>query len=207
MNTDWFTSNGNYGISYYHADASKTAKHQSCAGLSRAERAYHEHGHCYPRFERQKIKALLDENILSGAKKANPEMLQRIPVVPRIHPDDRPASANSKASSQRSRASSIRSVPSARSAGSRISSRAGAPSGAWLRSQTTGLPPYYGPSRFQGTSNANYGEGVHESVPLPDKGREMWMLGRGGGQITTFENCLHKDATRCVPEIRAEPRL
>lgn len=216
--TEWMTSNGDYGLSHYHAGMNKNKAEQISAGLSRAERAYHEQGHCYPRFERQKIRALLDENILSGAKQPDPYMLQRIPNVPRVDPEERP---NSRSSSQRSYAGSQRSQRSVRSegAGSQrsaasrraasgiLSSRAGAPSAALIRTATYGRPSHFGKEHYQ-TFNALYGGGpppptVSEEI---GRGRETWMLGRGGGQITTFNNCLNKDGVTYVPLIRCEPQ-
>jgi len=217
-NAEWMTSNGNYGLAYFHAGIHKTNAEQITAGLSRAERAYHEFGHCYPRFERQKIRALLDENILSGTKQPDPGLLSRIPMVPRVDPEERPHSSSSKAPSvrsnrsQRSAAASNRSQRSQRSqasgrAGSAVvSSRAGAPSASFMRTETHGRPAFFGRDHY-GTFNSLYGAKVHEKMPLPDKGRESWMLGRGGGQVTTFDNCLHRESRTYVPEIRSEPML
>lgn len=211
--TEWMTSNGNYGLAYYHAGIQKTKAEQVSAGLSRAERAYHEFGHCYPRFERQKIRALLDENILSGAKQPDPDMLQRVPMVPRIDPEERPQTGSSKAASQRSNRSrrsnlsqgSMRSEASRR-AGSQISSRVGAPAATFIKTQTSGYPPYYDRAAYR-TSNANYGAPGSKTPDEVGRGRETWMLGRGGGQITTFNNCLHRESNFHCPEIRHEPQL
>lgn len=213
--TEWMTSNGNYGLGYYHAGIQKTKAEQVSAGLTRAERAYTENAHCYPRFERQKIRALLDENILSGAKQPDATMLQRVPMVPRVDPEERPQTGSSKAGSQRSNRSmrsnggfSQRSMRSdaSRRAGSQISSRAGAPSGAFIKTQTHGYPAYFGQAVYN-TTNALYGKPGQRIPDQVGRGRETWMLGRGGGQITTFNNCLHGQSADYCPDVRHQPRL
>jgi hypothetical protein len=57
------------------------------------------------------------------------------------------------------------------------------------QSQAAG-PPGWNPYR---THNNQYGQYLDAGeVPLPGGGREVWLLGRGGGQQTSFDNQLFR---------------
>ncbi|CAE7722452.1 unnamed protein product, partial [Symbiodinium sp. CCMP2456] len=101
------------------------------------------------------------------------------------HPDDpyartlRPPSVASDRS--RRSAASVRS--SASLAGSSIASSALSkpPSGYYRQIPT--------PNLMYQTSNGAFGAGGR-IPPEPQKGRELWMMGRGGGQQSSFDSCL-----------------
>eukprot|EP00746_Dinoflagellata_sp_MGD_P166448 gnl/MRDRNA2_/MRDRNA2_96328_c0_seq1.p1 gnl/MRDRNA2_/MRDRNA2_96328_c0~~gnl/MRDRNA2_/MRDRNA2_96328_c0_seq1.p1 ORF type:complete len:210 (-),score=24.59 gnl/MRDRNA2_/MRDRNA2_96328_c0_seq1:72-701(-) len=203
--TGWVTSSANYGLCHYHPGVLRTTAEEPSAGLSRAENAYHDNAHAFPRFERQKIRAMLDENLITGAKQPDPELLKRVPNA-RTGADLPPgtgSSVHSGAYSVRSGKSnrSKRSVGSTRSgaasaAGSMIS-QASVASSRWLR-QADGTD-FHLPWK---TTSANYGKDHEAHIPHGGRGREVWMLGRGGGQISSYDNSL-VDKGHHVPLIRS----
>ncbi|CAJ1365635.1 unnamed protein product [Effrenium voratum] len=188
---EWGTANQSYGIGY-HDHARRAAMDQKrVAGVSAFEAAYAAAANDFPRFERQMIKSIFDKEILAGTKKPHPELLKRYPNRELPHPDDpyartlRPPSVRStrsrRSDASRQSAGSRRSAASL--AGSSIASSAfSAPPSGYMRQIRT-------PNGMYQTSNATFGAGGHVG-PEPKPGREAWMLGRGGGQQSSFDNCL-----------------
>lgn len=221
----WETSNAKYGISTYDPRAVTKVEDSKAAGLNRAECAYHEAAFNFPRFVRQGVRGLLDEAIITGAKQPHPELLRRVPHKERlpskpptgasghalresrgIQPpatgagSERPPPTGLSGRSGRSRSSagsngSRRSL-AASAAGSAIA-RAGVSSGpgpGWLRQPTPNLHA----AGFN-TTSSQYGVNHDLEIGHAGRGREVWMMGRGGGQTSTFDNSL-VDKSRTVRE-------
>eukprot|EP00747_Dinoflagellata_sp_TGD_P163668 gnl/TRDRNA2_/TRDRNA2_182591_c0_seq1.p1 gnl/TRDRNA2_/TRDRNA2_182591_c0~~gnl/TRDRNA2_/TRDRNA2_182591_c0_seq1.p1 ORF type:complete len:214 (-),score=24.55 gnl/TRDRNA2_/TRDRNA2_182591_c0_seq1:46-687(-) len=198
---DWTTTSNLIGTGHVDRNAFTQANAQRSAGMPKAEIGYHAAARDFPRFERQQVRAMFDEDITRGVKAPHPEMLRRYPN--RELPENDTMSVRSGRS-----AGSGRSGRSAASQGSRRSaavSAAGrcsiASSGRSRSSSMSGSvapPPGYmrqpKPERGYGygTMNSLYGAGGFvASEPVP--GREAWMMGRGGGQISSFDSSLvHK---------------
>eukprot|EP00931_Biecheleriopsis_adriatica_P115383 TRINITY_DN91184_c0_g1_i1.p1 TRINITY_DN91184_c0_g1~~TRINITY_DN91184_c0_g1_i1.p1 ORF type:complete len:223 (+),score=22.46 TRINITY_DN91184_c0_g1_i1:52-669(+) len=188
---EWGTASQSYGIGIHDKTRRQQVRHQPVAGMTTQQVAYHSAANDYPRFERQMIRSTFDKDVLEGKKKPHPELLMRYPNREFPHHGDpytatlRPPSVRSTRS-RRSDASG-RSGRSAHSiAGSSIaSSRMSAPpSGYYRQCPTPNL-------MYQTSANKIGGGGV--VPPEPQPGREMWMIGRGGGQQSSFDSCLvHK---------------
>lgn len=184
MEATWETAYQAIGVGHREPMHAKVAQEQRSAGLGTAAAAYHGAANDYPRFERQIIRAVQDDGIASGAKQPHPELLHRYPN--REH-SVRPATGRSAASgrSGRSKASSHRSATSL--AGSSIAATS-------VTSSSRQPPPGYcrqaptPPSAYRTSSSQIGAGGQLPSEPLP--GREAWMLGRGGGQLSSYDSCL-----------------
>eukprot|EP00419_Tripos_fusus_P021870 CAMPEP_0172719808 /NCGR_PEP_ID=MMETSP1074-20121228/75721_1 /TAXON_ID=2916 /ORGANISM="Ceratium fusus, Strain PA161109" /LENGTH=207 /DNA_ID=CAMNT_0013545205 /DNA_START=115 /DNA_END=738 /DNA_ORIENTATION=+ len=193
---EWSTTSQSFGSG--HLD--QALRHQPTAGQRTSDVAYHAAASHYPRFDRQNIRTFFDDGILSGAKQPPPELLRNFPSreVPMRHsaPTDqgglqltlkldrtrRSVSAGSAASG--SAASRRTSAAGSAIAMSRASTGAGsdAPSRGYFK-QTSA------PSNIFNTTSSQYGAGTHVARE-PLQGREVWMLGRGGGQQSSHNNCL-----------------
>lgn len=226
---EWETTGMHYGVGHHDGDKARETKDQRCAGLTRAQCSYWQ-SHDFPRFERQKMRALADDNILTGAKRPHPEMLRR--VANRDGFPEKPPTGDSghdlrrtggkpaglpfgqpppTGGSGRSRHSSTGSCRSRNSQVSRRSemSMAGMSIASSRASRASSGPPpgYYRqgnleepPSAAYKTTSKQYGCGGNIGrEPVP--GREDWMLGRGGGQISSWENCLYDNAKN-IPLIK-----
>merc|ERR1719159_1753993 len=68
------TSNGQYGIGEHEPRSKADIQAEPHAGLTRAEAAYHYYGHCFPRFERQRIRYNLDKEVCEGTKVPDPAL-------------------------------------------------------------------------------------------------------------------------------------
>lgn len=195
MNAPVFsTSNGQYGICEHEPRSKADIQAEPHAGLTRAEAAYHYYGNCFPRFERQRIRYNLDKEVTEGTKVPDPALTlpalnTNLPVLDsaRSYGSRRSGSVRSVAQSNRSRRSSQ--AASVRSGKTESSVRStGSRAGMWQTQAD--YAPGYNPYR---THNAQYGQymGAGE-IPLPGGGREVWLLGRGGGQQTSFDSCLQR---------------
>mmetsp|Transcript_94612 Transcript_94612/g.164159 ORF Transcript_94612/g.164159 Transcript_94612/m.164159 type:complete len:205 (+) Transcript_94612:165-779(+) len=199
---DWSTSAGHIGVGHVDRSKAQNVQGQRVAGMTTAECGYHLAANDFPKFERQKIRAIHDEGILNGAKAAHPEMLRRYPN--RERHDEKPPTGGSGRSGDWNR-TQMKRPPSGRSGRSNASRRSVSSLRSVGSSVASSLPPsgYFRqaaePSTMYQTSNALYGAGGHEpKEPVP--GREAWMLGRGGGQMSSYDSCLvHKG--RHVPLI------
>jgi len=195
MTNEWATASQAIGVGFHNADKTQKAAGQSAAGVRTSDAAYASAANDFPRFERQLIRATFDEGILSGAKQPHPELLRRYPN--REIPQKPPTGASGQ---ERQRLDTTRPVTgvSGRSGASGRSSRS---SSASLRSAAVSIasrPPtgYFRqvpvPADSYVTTSSYIGAGGHVGKE-PQPGRETWMLGRGGGQISSFDSSLvHK---------------
>eukprot|EP00440_Ansanella_granifera_P034821 gb/GFBE01037774.1/.p1 GENE.gb/GFBE01037774.1/~~gb/GFBE01037774.1/.p1 ORF type:complete len:205 (+),score=30.32 gb/GFBE01037774.1/:1-615(+) len=185
---EWGTANQSYGIGIHDPGRRTLTKQQRVAGMTTQQAAYHSAANDYPRFERQMIRSIFDKDVIEGRKKPHEELLKRYPNREFPHPDDpytatlRPPSVRS----MRSRQSDVstRSRRSAASmAGSSIASSvmSAPPSGYFRQVPTPNL-------MYQTSSNTIGGGG--RVPPEPQPGREVWMIGRGGGQQSSYDSCL-----------------
>eukprot|EP00930_Biecheleria_cincta_P055401 TRINITY_DN41723_c0_g1_i1.p1 TRINITY_DN41723_c0_g1~~TRINITY_DN41723_c0_g1_i1.p1 ORF type:complete len:209 (+),score=29.09 TRINITY_DN41723_c0_g1_i1:89-715(+) len=202
----WTTSNQSVGIGYHDPMRRSQAREQRVAGLTTSDAAYQSAANDYPRFERQMIRTLYDKDIQHGRKEPHPELLRRYPNKEIPHPDDPEARRHRPPTgfSQRSdRTNASRASSDARSRRSAASM-----AGSSIASSVMSVPPsgYYRQAR---TPNSMYlttadriGGGGHVP-PEPQPGREVWMIGRGGGQQSSFDSCLvHKG--RQVPWCKSD---
>merc|ERR1719482_873879 len=188
------TSNAQYGISEHEPRSKADVQQEPHAGLTRAEAAYHYYGNCFPRFERQRIRYNLDKEICEGTKVPDPALTlpalnTNLPILSTRSersgnsrkPNsvmDAPQSTRSRRSSQAMSVRSGKTQTSVRSTGSRA--------GQWQTQAAA--PPGWNPYR---THNAQYGQYMGSGeVPWPGGGREVWLLGRGGGQQSSFDSSL-----------------
>jgi len=200
----WQTTSHSYGVGYVDSSKAHRAADQRVAGMTAFDCGYHSAANEFSRYERQMIRALQDEAYSSGKRCPHPDMLRRYPNRERLldgyDPDrtQRPGSGRSRRS-----ASSRRSDQSRKSQGSQ---RSGAASraGSSIAASTASAGPAPGFVRqvqypvhalSTSTTNSLYGAGGHmPNEPIP--GRESWMLGRGGGQISSYDNCLVNKAAQ-----------
>mmetsp|Transcript_34639 Transcript_34639/g.83653 ORF Transcript_34639/g.83653 Transcript_34639/m.83653 type:complete len:200 (-) Transcript_34639:144-743(-) len=184
------STNTVYGLHNYSKDAMRETVRARVAGHTSAESAYHVNAHCYPRFERQKIRALKDRELFSGTRVPDPAFLTS--SIPRMARECPSTATASDAGSVRSRGSvrsksSRGSMHSFRRAGSEISERRPATGGS-SASQNPYAPHF-------ATTSRDYG-GRHldaypaNAVPWQGRGRDMWTLQRGGGQLGSYDNQL-----------------
>ncbi|CAE8628762.1 unnamed protein product [Polarella glacialis] len=178
---EWSTAQAAYGLCYHDQNRTRKTRAQPVAGLTSQDSAYTSAANDYPRFERQMIRTIHDKDIIAGTKKPAAELLQRYPnrEIPEMM--TRPPSGQSM-HSRRSYASG-RSGASQRSAGSSIAGSvySNPPSGYFRQLPTPN-------SAYQTASNV-IGAGGRVR-PEPQHGREVWMIGRGGGQQSSFDSCL-----------------
>lgn len=208
---DWHTTGQHIGIHHTDPQRARDVQVQRIAGLDSAAAGYHAAANDFPRFERQKVRAIFDEGILNGTKRPHPEMLRRFPNREK-HDSDMPtyplSSAEFDKSNDRARMHAMRRPGSGRSGRSGRSCRSDR-SSASIRSaarsisgssNASSLPPsgYYRQAPEKGTQGCTemykrssqwYGSGGFVGKE-PCPGREAWMLGRGGGQISSYDNCL-----------------
>jgi len=188
MEAAWETAYQAIGVGHRDMSQSQASREHRSAGLGTAAAAYHSAANDYPRFERQIIRTVQDDGVATGSRQPHPELLRRYPN--REHRQQHRPGTWRSASSGRSARSSSSSHRSATSlAGSSIaavsttSSSSRPPPSGYCR-QAPARPPFV----YQ-TSSSQIGAGGHApSEPLP--GREVWMLGRGGGQQTSYDSCL-----------------
>lgn len=185
---DWRTSTSLIGLAEFHPELKRTTLEGRVAGLDRVSNAYHEQGYLFPRFERQKIRALYDDDLLTGNKAPEKQILRMIPCKlkpirpPESTPPDsvRSMSTNS-AGTSRSAKSTARSV---RSNTTSLGSN-------WVQQHR--LDPDFQWKRYS-THNNDYGKGcksdpyLHLQPGEPGRGREnfMWMT----RQHPSRQNCL-----------------
>merc|ERR1719482_1086764 len=189
------TSNGQYGIGEHEPRSKADIQAEPHAGLTRAEAAYHYYGHCFPRFERQRIRYNLDKEVCEGTKVPDPALTLpalnvNLPVLTthsaRSENSRKTGSVRSMAPSNRSRRSSAREA-SVRSGKTATSFRSTGERGVEWQTQAD-YAPGWNPYR---TFNSQYGQYLGSGeVPLPGGGREVWLLGRGGGQQSSYDSCL-----------------
>lgn len=187
MECDWKTASQVIGTAHTEPSRTRRTRSQPPAGVSTAAAAYASAGNDFPRFERQMIRTIYDEDISSGVNRPHSSLLQQYPnreVIPDA--SQRPGSGRSGRSQRSGR--SGRSSASHRSAAASFAGSA--ISGASSRRVPPGYfrPPHPPRDRYD-TANQVYGAGG-KVAPEPEAGREAWMLGRGGGQISSFDNCL-----------------
>mmetsp|Transcript_3561 Transcript_3561/g.13025 ORF Transcript_3561/g.13025 Transcript_3561/m.13025 type:complete len:200 (-) Transcript_3561:205-804(-) len=198
MEANWETAYQSIGLGHRDQRHRQAVQGQPSAGLNTAAAAYHSAANDYPRFERQIVRAVHDEGILTGAKQPHPELLRRYPN--REYPHSQPPQRSLSEAMGRHRPGTGRSAASGRSQHSETSSRrsrvsaAGSTIAASVAS--SGPPPGYlrqmhAPPNHFTTSSATIGGGGRVA-PEPLPGREVWMLGRGGGQQSSFDSCLVK---------------
>lgn len=204
---EWTTANQTFGVGYHDSMRRAQARDQRVAGLTTSDAAYQSAANDYPRFERQMIRTLFDKDIQQGRKEPHPELLRRYPNKEIPHPDDpearryRPPTGFSTRSDRTnvSRASS--------DARSRRSGRASM-AGSSIASSVMSVPPsgYYRQARTPNLMYQTTAERVGAGgfvPPEPQPGREVWMIGRGGGQQSSFDNSLvHKG--RQVPWCKSD---
>jgi len=189
------TSNGQYGIGEHEPRSKADIQAEPHAGLTRAEAAYHYYGHCFPRFERQRIRYNLDKEVCEGTKVPDPALTLpalnvNLPVLTthsaRSENSRKTGSVRSMAPSNRSRKSAARAA-SVRSAKTATSYRSTGERAVEWQTQAD-YAPGWNPYR---TFNSQYGQYLGSGeVPLPGGGREVWLLGRGGGQQSSYDSCL-----------------
>lgn len=172
---EWRTASQTIGTCHTDKRLSRATQAHRVAGLSSADAAYASAANDYPRFERQMIRTIFDKDIIAGTKQPLPELLRNYPSrAPLVA--SRPATGSSMRS-----AASRRTVASA--AGSVIASVASSvPPPGYFRQVPT-------PNSMYKTSGSRIGGGGYVA-PEPVQGREAWLLGRGGGQQSSFDNCL-----------------
>mmetsp|Transcript_52525 Transcript_52525/g.125477 ORF Transcript_52525/g.125477 Transcript_52525/m.125477 type:complete len:210 (-) Transcript_52525:112-741(-) len=209
MEADWQTSSTSYGVGYINAKQANRSLDQRVAGMTSFDCGYHSAANEFSRYERQMIRSLQDEAFSSGKRQPHPEMLRQFPNRERIAAvdsnfDRRPGSVQSRRSvHSRASGQSVRSKASHRSASASVAGSSIAGSVA-----SSGPPPGFVRqvrhpvySLATSTTNSLYGGGGHIGrEPVP--GRESWMLGRGGGQISSYDNCLVNKGAQ-VPGISA----
>lgn len=196
FHSDWSQTSQNIGVGYH--DVGKVSRVQGSrpAGVTTYESGYVQAAHEFPRFERQKIRAIYDEAIASGARQPHPELLRRYPNR-EIPPADSAAYPDRtclrSGGSGRSRRSG-RSEASRRSAASMAGqSIAGSEISRASRASSGPPPGYMRQMRTPGTLYTTSAEAIGSGGFVgrePCPGREAWMAGRGGGQISSFDNCL-----------------
>lgn len=183
---DFVTSSGTFGLHTYHPEINRTVLEGGAAGMNKVETAYYEMGHLFPRFERQKVRLYMDDNILTGVKKPTRNILQSIPCKLRPPPPDGQMSGRGNASA---RSVSTRSAGTSRSAHSDMlldnkysarSSQIGmAGLGPEWVNQYRNEPDFL--NRNYMTHNSFYGTGCKDDPyrPMrpfePGRGRELWM--------------------------------
>lgn len=188
------TSNGQYGICEHEPRSKADIQAEPHAGLTRAEAAYHYYSNNFPRFERQRIRYNLDKEVMEGTKVPDPALtLPALNVnLPVLTADE--AALSRRGGSERSHRSasqrSRRSVPaSVRSAKTATTVRSSGSRGANWQNQAD-YAPGWNPYR---THNGQYGQYLGSAdVPWAGGGREVWLLGRGGGQQTSFDSQLFR---------------
>eukprot|EP00929_Paragymnodinium_shiwhaense_P013192 TRINITY_DN121053_c0_g1_i1.p2 TRINITY_DN121053_c0_g1~~TRINITY_DN121053_c0_g1_i1.p2 ORF type:complete len:230 (+),score=18.85 TRINITY_DN121053_c0_g1_i1:183-872(+) len=196
FHSDWSTSNQKIGVGYH--DVAKVARAQGSrpAGVTTYESGYVQAAHEFPRYERQKIRAIYDEAIASGARQPHPELLRRYPNR-EIPPADSAAYPDRtclrSGGSGRSRRSG-RSEASRRSAASLAGKSIAGSEFSRASRASSGPPPGYmrqirTPTTMYTATSEAYGAGGFVGRE-PHPGRETWLMGRGGGQGSSFDNCL-----------------
>merc|ERR1719163_489941 len=187
------TSNAQYGISEHEPRSKADVQQEPHAGLTRAEAAYHYYGNCFPRFERQRIRYNLDKEICEGTKVPDPALTlpalnTNLPILSTRSErsgNARNPMVTSAPQSTRSRRSAA--AMSVRSGKTQTSVRSTGSRGGQWQTQAA-APPGWNPYR---THNAQYGQYMGSGdVPWPGGGREVWLLGRGGGQQSSFDSSL-----------------
>jgi len=194
---EWSTTSQSLGSSQFDRGTLHAVRQQPIAGQRTSDLAYHNTASFYPRFDRQNIRTFFDEGILSGTKQPPPELLRNFPnrEVPMRHPvPTNPEGLQLTLKLDRTRRSA--SVGSAASGStSRLTSAAGSAIGKPRAATGSDAPPpgYFkqkpAPSNPFHTTSSEYGTGTRVArEPIP--GREKWMLGRGGGQQSSYNSCL-----------------
>mmetsp|Transcript_14013 Transcript_14013/g.34685 ORF Transcript_14013/g.34685 Transcript_14013/m.34685 type:complete len:244 (+) Transcript_14013:182-913(+) len=189
---EWKGSQSVHALHEYNPGLKNTAAEQKSAGLTRAEAAYHEAGYYFTRGDRQRIRALYSDALLTGEKVPAKQILRDIPcqLKPHLGRDGEEAL---KTPSQSARSHSTASAGTSRSATSQLS-RARSDlslSSNWIR-QYRGNPEFLN-DRY-GTHNAYYGTGCKQNpfsgyrMQEPHKGREIWM--HRTRQHPGRDNCL-----------------
>lgn len=193
----FFPSNGEIGLHHHHEDMMDEAQLHQCAGLPSAMITYHESGHLFPRFDRQKIRAFLDENLVQGEKMPEPGFYDRIPTMKEQvpippAPTPPPPMVKGSARSTSSRALSYMSKASTASS-----------CGSWLRQKEASELRYKTNNSAYGSYPAKCDTGNEKSFsPGFGNYREMWELGQYRGRNSTdFQNCL-VDNHRFVPFLK-----
>lgn len=178
---DFRQSNGDYAIHVLNPEMLDTALMQRAAGLDRVENAYHAHGHAYPRFDRQKIRAYQQDNLVSGKVEPAHHILKEIPNMYKGGTLMRSARSN-KVTTPAQSAGRTRSAGSSRSAYSYKLPLDSTRSVTSLDSnwviQYRGDPDFH--ARRYLTHNTMYGLGCLRAPHLPRpmepfRGREQWM--------------------------------
>lgn len=195
----FFPSNGEIGLHHHHEDMLDEAQLHPSAGMPSAMVTYHESGHLYPRFDRQKIRACLDENLVQGEKMPEPgfydlipTMKDPMPVLNAVPHASTPAFIKSSARSNSSRAlSHISKASTASSIGS---------TGSWLRQREARDLRYKTNNSAYGSYPAKCDTGNERSfAPGFGNYREVWEHGQYRGRNSTdFQSCL-VDNHRYVP--------
>ncbi|CAD7950636.1 unnamed protein product [Amoebophrya sp. A120] len=199
---DWGTTQSLHALHEYNPGLKNTAAEQKSAGLTRAEAAYHEAGYMYTRGDRQKIRALYNDSLLTGEKVPAKQILRDIPCQLKPHPG-RDGEDALKTPPQSARSVSTVSAGTSRSATSQLS-RARSESGLssnWIRQYR--FDPDFHQNRYS-THNSYYGTGCKNNpfvgnngkmlfgfntlASEPGRGRELWM--HRTRQHPAKDNCL-----------------
>jgi len=201
------------GLAHREPQQLHAARQAPAAGMTTAACAHDRAANDFPRFERQLMRTLQDPDIHSGAKQPHPELLRRHPArelsqgtLQQQPPRGGTVSAPSVSTFSRfqQRPGSGRSGRSGRSnaSGRSLASSAGRSvlsSGSRHPAPVNPASQYYQqvPVRREAvhhftTTSSAIGLGGHVAAE-PQHGREVFNLGRGGGQQSSFDSCLvHK---------------
>lgn len=208
MDPPWQTAyQQSIGVAHREPHRIDAMKSERVAGMSTASCAYVNAANDFPRFERQIIRTVQDGDIQSGAKQPHPELLRQYPTREFSHGSLAQGGTRDFNRTQLRPGSgrSGRSAVSGRSGRSDASRRSIASSaGRSLVTPSSAAPPpgYHrqvpvADNVFQTTSSAIGGGGrIAREVSV---GREVWGLGRGGGQQTSFDSCLFNKGRHVPP--------
>eukprot|EP00397_Hematodinium_sp_SG-2012_P046114 GEMP01051996.1.p1 GENE.GEMP01051996.1~~GEMP01051996.1.p1 ORF type:complete len:289 (+),score=44.95 GEMP01051996.1:129-995(+) len=182
-------SSAEIGLAEHQHEMGEEVQLAPAAGIPSAEVVYHSSGHVFPRFDRQKIRAYLDQTIVSGERQVEPGILQRIPTM--HHPLSTPAPSSRQQQSARSQSSRAISKASTRSVNS---------CGSWLKQTEESVFRYKTNNSAYGTHSQTFDTGNKAGFqPGFGNGRELWQLGGYRGKNSSdFQNCL-VDNNRFVP--------
>ncbi|CAD7948405.1 unnamed protein product [Amoebophrya sp. A25] len=190
---DWATTQSLHNLHEYNPAIKNTAAEQKSAGLTRAEAAYHECGYLLTRGERQRIRALYNDALLTGEKVPSKNILRDIPCALKPHPGRDGEEVNRTPPDSAHSISTV-SAGTSRSAMSRVSQSASARSlgSNWIRQYRH--DPDFHVNRYS-THNHYYGTGAKSNPYLsyrlgePGRGRELWM--HRTRQHVAKDNCLN----------------
>lgn len=204
MDQPWESAYQSIGIAHREPQQLHAVRQAPPAGMTTAACAHDRAANDFPRFERQLMRTLQDPDIHSGAKQPHPELLRRHPAarapsagsLPQGGASSMPSGGTFSRVQQRPGSGrSGRSNASGRSVAS-SAGRSVMSSGSRHAAPLNPASQYYqqvprSDAHFT-TTSAAIGRGGHVASE-PQHGREVFNLGRGGGQQSSFDSCLvHK---------------